>query len=239
VLLAQDKYFTELMDALVTARNEPGRKPEKVAKFRELLFARGLDKIAFAPDKTVPLPSAPTVFVEGVNPLTATMFKSALYPALLELNVVPPKAVGHEKMQSQRVPSERSSFKLIVKAGDDLRQDQLVMQVIYLMDGLLKRSTLDLRLRPYSIIATNSSPPAGLVEYVEGSLPVSAVLAQYNNSILKFLQHFNPQKSSELGVTNEAMQNYVRSCAGYCVITYLMGVGDRHLDNIMVSLILF
>ena len=38
---------------------------------------------------------------------------------------------------------------VIYKKGDDLRQDQLVVQMISLMDRLLKREALDLRLTPY------------------------------------------------------------------------------------------
>jgi phosphatidylinositol 3-kinase len=31
------------------------------------------------------------------------------------------------------------------------------------------------------------------------------------------------------------MDTYVKSCAGYCVITFLLSIGDRHLENVLLT----
>lgn len=40
---------------------------------------------------------------------------------------------------------------MIYKKGDDLRQDQFILQMVGLMDRLLRRESLDLRLTPYKV----------------------------------------------------------------------------------------
>jgi len=106
------------------------------------------------------------------------------------------------------------------------------MQMIALMDSLLKRVNLDLRLLTYSILATGQRD--GIMQFVSHSTPISAILAQHG-SILNFLRLHNADKSSSSGVSARAMDTFIRSCAGYCVITYILGIGDRHMDNIMLT----
>ena len=54
-------------------------------------------------------------------------------------------------------------------------------------------------------------------------------------SIQNYFRKHNPCETGPYGIQPEVMDTYVKSCAGYCVITYLLGVGDRHLDNLMLT----
>jgi phosphatidylinositol 3-kinase len=90
---------------------------------------------------------------------------------------------------------------------------------------------LDLKLSPYRILAT--APHAGAVQFVPSS-SLSAILSKHK-SLLAYLRHHNPDNTAELGVRKDVMETYIKSCAGYCVITYLLGVGDRHSDNLLLA----
>lgn len=132
VLTAQEEFISGLLDVQLRCRDTRGKKDAKEAELRSLLAKEGFDK---DPKRfAVPLPSAPALLVNGVHPETAIMFKSALYPALIEFHVegaAPDKnaATGIERVQNTLHLSkdEKSMYKVIVKTGDDLRQDQLCM----------------------------------------------------------------------------------------------------------------
>lgn len=59
----------------------------------------------------------------------------------------------------------------------------------------------------------------------------SATSAFRKGSILAWLKDHNTSENS----LKRAMNEFTLSCAGYCVATYVLGVADRHSDNIMVK----
>ena len=95
---------------------------------------------------------------------------------------------------------------------------------------------MDLRMTPYTVLATASgkdvSDATGLVQMVPDCLAISKIIEKYRD-IKSFFIHEHPDPSP-LRFSPKVLQNFVKSCAGYCVVTYILGIGDRHLDNLMV-----
>ena len=135
--------------------------------------------------------------------------------------------------ESHRGLRHQFTEKLFFKQGDDLRTDQLILNLFSLMDSLLKKVNLDLRMRVYSVLATTQKD--GIMEFVDKSLPVQAILDRHNKSIRNYLRKYNPDPHSPIGIAPDVLETFIRSCAGSCVCTYILGIGDRHLDNIMIT----
>lgn len=283
MLMAEVDMMEKLLTMHNKAREIRGRKDQKEEKFQQLLR-----QFPWQKGVVIRMPLDPNVHLSGIVPSSARMFKSALYPAVVEFQTVLPldhhggHHHGHQgsnhnlsasthsaflrgsndsildhgshhlaaygmsestllrESLSARVihylnrDKEGPSYRVMVKNGDDLRQDQLVMQMFILMDRILKRVNLDLKLTPYRILATG--PNDGLMEFVNDSYAVGKIVSSYESpQILSFLRKHNPDSRAEFGVAPEALATYVKSLAGYCVLTYILGIGDRHLDNVMMK----
>ncbi|RHY30051.1 hypothetical protein DYB32_004656 [Aphanomyces invadans] len=132
---------------------------------------------------------------------------------------------------------------IIFKAGDDVRQDCLTLQLVRLMDEMWREADKDLAMEPYRCVSTG--PMTGMLQVVlnavttrvihtraaTGKLFGKATGVLSKNCFVDWIKENNPRDSA----AKAAGDLFLRSCAGYCVATYVLGIGDRHSDNIMVT----
>uniref|UniRef100_A0A8C5FCH8 phosphatidylinositol 3-kinase n=1 Tax=Gadus morhua TaxID=8049 RepID=A0A8C5FCH8_GADMO len=141
------------------------------------------------------------------------------------------------EFQPMPSPSPTPPLGILFKEGDDLRQDMLVLQTLVVMDSIWQEKSLDLNLVPYGCIATGHN--IGMIEIVRKAVTIAAVQrseggthgAFKNDAIFNWLRGKCPLQE----IVSQAMDMFVTSCAGYCVATYVLGIGDRHNDNIMIT----
>ncbi|RVE70207.1 hypothetical protein OJAV_G00062170 [Oryzias javanicus] len=134
-------------------------------------------------------------------------------------------------------PSSSTPVGIIFKEGDDLRQDMLVIQTLVVMDSIWQEKSLDLNLIPYGCIATGHN--IGMIEIVRNAVTLAAVQKSFggsagafkNNALFEWLKSKCPLQE----IHYKTVERFVKSCAGYCVAMYVLGIGDRHNDNIMIT----
>ncbi|XP_067951586.1 phosphatidylinositol 4,5-bisphosphate 3-kinase catalytic subunit alpha isoform-like isoform X2 [Watersipora subatra] len=130
----------------------------------------------------------------------------------------------------------QSEFKIIFKNGDDLRQDMLTLQVIRIMDNIWQNEGMDLKMLPYNVLATGNM--VGLINVVQKAETVMHIqksnltnaMQLSSGQLHKWLKENNPPE-----MYNRVIDNFTKSSVGYTVATYVLGIGDRHPDNIMVT----
>jgi len=134
---------------------------------------------------------------------------------------------------------------MIVKGGDDLRQEVLATQLISKFYSLFQQANLELYLRPYDIIVT--SPNSGflgyysfptfpfslliIVEFIPNTISLDGLKKKFNLRNLNeiYLKLFPGEKYKE------AQINFIRSFAAYALVTYFLQIKDRHNGNILID----
>ncbi|KAL8149304.1 phosphatidylinositol 3-kinase, root isoform [Apium graveolens] len=210
-LVRQTELTAQLCSIMRDVRNVRGGTQKKIEKLRHLLSGL-LSELTYF-EEPIRSPLAPSILIAGIIPSESSIFKSALHPLRLAFRT-----------------TGCGSCKIIFKKGDDLRQDQLVIQMVSLMDRLLKLENLDLHLTPYRVLATGHDE--GMLEFIP-SKSLAQILSEHR-SIISYLQKFHPDEEGPFGITATCLETFIKSCAGYSVITYILGIGDRHLDNLLL-----
>ena len=208
------KELVNISTILSTVKNVENKK----AQLRSLIDFGEKDKIQ---EKEYYLPINPKLKVKGAISSKCTVFKSAKCPVKYSFNVT-------EDTKEYNPHEDKDHIGVMFKYGDDLRQDQLILQMINYMDSLLKNIHLDYEFTIYKTLATSKSD--GFVEFVPDSTTIYEIIKK--KTMREYYEELSNHDEKEL---NKKLESYINSCAGYCVVTYLLGIGDRHLENLMID----
>ncbi|CEG45400.1 Phosphatidylinositol kinase (PIK-D) [Plasmopara halstedii] len=183
------------------------------------------------------LPVDPHVKMSGIDYQKLEVKRSAEAPMIItcigvDRNEEEDEDAAGSSTESQRNTWSRRTQKLphyrLMYKRDDLRKDSIVQNIINVMYLILKQETrLDIPLVTYRVLPTSSFD--GLIEIVENAHTLYAIIRDHG-TIMNFLHHYNGHRT-----LSDISSSFRESLAAYTVITFLLGVGDRHADNVMLT----
>lgn len=169
------------------------------------------------------------ILLMGVKIEKTSVFTSATRPLLLPFRW---RSIKIDKDKDQD-----STLMMMFKTGDDMRQDALILQLFSIMDKELRGVDLDMNFTIYNLISFTVDD--GLLQFVPNSATVTKIKKEKfpndRNCIEKYMREGAKTDENPKDYEDRILPNYIKSFAGYCTATYLLGIGDRHLENIMID----
>lgn len=112
---------------------------------------------------------------------------------------------------------------------DNICKDVIVMNIIkYMSDIVNKAMDIELDVVMYNVYPFSDWD--GLIDIVDDADTVYHIECNEKHSIFNYMV----ERNIDIKV-GDVRKRYIKSAALYSVITYLLGIGDRHLDNIMIT----
>ncbi|OHT02674.1 hypothetical protein TRFO_30172 [Tritrichomonas foetus] len=134
-------------------------------------------------------------------------------------------------------PFASEPVQTLFKVGDDLRQDQLTLQVMKVMEHLWRQHGYDYHMKCYGVLPTGFNQ--GFIEVVPNAMTEAAIQQErgtFSGVFDKetYINYLKKHNMSSVGY-QMARNNFRLSSAGYAVATCVLGIADRHPGNIMVQ----
>ncbi|KAJ4819102.1 Phosphatidylinositol 4-kinase [Rhynchospora pubera] len=121
---------------------------------------------------------------------------------------------------------------VIVKSGDDCRQEHLAVQLVSHFYDIYQEAGLPLWLRPYEVLVTSSY--TALIETIPDTASIHSIKSRFSN--VSSLRDYYIAKYEENSQNFKlAQRNFVESMAGYSILCYLLQVKDRHNGNLLID----
>ena len=121
---------------------------------------------------------------------------------------------------------------MIVKGGEDMRQDQFVSQAIRLFNIYFEKENTHLFLRPINVITTGKG---GIIQTLTNTISIDKI--KKDNTNIENLTHYYSIKFGGYGSKSykKALLNFASSLAGYSLLSYILQIKDRHNGNILLD----
>ena len=120
--------------------------------------------------------------------------------------------------------NEEKIINILVKF-EDVRKDKLTMIISKLLNKVCKK-LIDIKTYNVFPISVNS----GWIEMIDETQTLYDIKYRYNTTLQNYIMDFNPNLT-----IIEMRKKFIKTCVSSCVLCYVLGVGDRHLENILVT----
>lgn len=122
---------------------------------------------------------------------------------------------------------------VVVKGGDDLRQEIICMQLIYKIKEIITDAKVDIFIKPYEIIVLSEN--SGILEFVSNSISIDGMKKKRDEDSRSISSFFNDVFNTE-DKLRVARDRFVASLVGSSIMTYVLKLKDRHNGNILIDM---
>jgi len=194
------------------------RKTDEFIKFVELLVTKDRNEMNdlvfdwFQQNGRVRMPWNPERECVNIDLMGLKRLNSSSRPWVVPLITESHTSHGKKKL-------------FILVKNEDLRKDKLTMYVSKWMKRICGN---DIIINTYNVLPYRYN--YGWIEILDNTITLYDLIEVRQTTLLNYIMDLNPNET-----IYNMRQTFIKSCVSSCVLCYILGVGDRHTENILIN----